>query len=376
MNEYDKYDNAVPAPVQEEEMEFDIGKMVRSLLSKWKLIALVTFIFGVIGIVAALTMERKWGVTMTLAPEVSGRSSALSSFTNMFGLGDLGLGGGGSDAMRITVFPEICKSTPFLAQLLNVEVSRYASPKEIADGAKVTPTTVFKHLKKEDQPKHKKKYYEAKAEYEQYYNDDVLDISRLTPNQSAAIKFLRNNISAAVDNKTGITTINVVFDDRRMVAQLADTVCNLLQQYVSDYRTKKAVADYNYYTELAEEAKSTLMKAQSAYAAAVDYNRSVILQSINSEKERLQNEVMVAQQIYSQMAQQREMAKAKIQESKPAYAVIQPATEPQLPMNSRKKVVLLWGFAGFFLICAWVVLAPEVKKFLFPEKEENEKEGE
>ena len=54
------------------------------------------------------------------------------------------------------------------------------------------------------------------------------------------------------------------------------------------------------------------------------------------------------------MAQQRELARAKIQEEKPVFVVVQPATKPQFPTNSRRKTVLLWGFAGFFLACLWV----------------------
>ena len=375
MNAYDKYeeDSVIPS---EEGGEIDFGELLRKLIAKWKIIAAVTCVFGIIGIIAALSMQRKWSVTMTLAPEVAGRNTTISSVSSLLGLGDISLGSN-SDAMRVTVFPEICKSTPFLARLFDVEVTPYRSPESIAEGAKAVPTTVFKHLIGEDniKVKHKEKYFEQKAEYDNYYDDSVVDFANLTPNQAGVVKALRSCISASVDNKTGITTINVVMDDRRMVTQLADTVCSLLQEYVTEYRTKKARADYEYYSLLADEAKERLVKAQGAYAAAVDFNRSVILQSVNSERERLQSEMNVAQQLYSQMSQQREMAKAKIQEVKPAYAVIQPATMPQHPMNSRKKTVLMWGFAGFFLACAGVLFIPELKKMLSPAKKEEEEEN-
>ena len=75
--------------------------------------------------------------------------------------------------------------------------------------------------------------------------------------------------------------------------------------------------------------------------------------SEQSEKQRLQQEVSLANQLYSQLSQQAEMAKAKIQEIKPMYAVIQPSTMPRYPLNSRKKTVIIWGFAGFLLGCLW-----------------------
>ena len=156
-----------------------------------------------------------------------------------------------------------------------------------------------------------------------------------------------------MDNKSGITTVNVTMSDPLIATQLADTVCRRLQEYVVQYRTQKAGVDYEYYKEMSAESYEKMVKAQAAYAASVDYDRSVILQSVNSEKQRLQQEASLAQQLYSQMKQQEELAKAKVQEMKPVYAIIQPATQPLRPSNSRAKTAIGWGFFGF--ICLTVV---------------------
>ena len=119
--------------------------------------------------------------------------------------------------------------------------------------------------------------------------------------------------------------------------------------------------------ELADDARRKLVKAQAAYAARVDYDRSVILQSVNSERQRLESEVQLASQIYSQMAQQRELAKAKIQEDKPVYAVMQPASVPLRASNSRAKVCIIFFFIGFLLSSVWVAFGED---FFFKAKEE------
>ena len=142
-----------------------------------------------------------------------------------------------------------------------------------------------------------------------------------------------------------------------------------------DYRTRKAKADYAYYVLLADEAKENLMKAQAAYAASVDYDRSVILQSANSEKDRLRGEMTLANQIYSQMSQQRELARAKIQEEKPAYAVVQPAVLPQRPVNSRMKRVLIWGFLGLLISLGWYGFGEDYMKKTLEEFKEKMQES-
>lgn len=352
----EEYQNNNPG-IQEasEELEIDWMGIFTKLLKHWKQIFLISFIFGVLGIVSALTMTRKYNVSMTLAPELVNRSnSSLSNITSMLGLGNATLSPS-TDAMNITLFPEICSSTPFLAALLDVPLTSYVSEKQQEEGVQPLHTTVYKHLTGEDKPKKglAKWLDSLKKEKEEKPYTGVVDATELPRKQANVVKALGKSISADVDKKTGVTTISVVMDDRMMAKQLADTVCTRLQVYVSEYRTKKAQADYEYYVMLAQEAREIQIKAQDAYARSVDYDRSVILQSAQSVKERLRADANLASDIYSQMAQQRELARAKIQEEKPVYAVVQPATLPQQAMNSRAKRVLIWGFIGLFLSLAW-----------------------
>lgn len=348
---------------EEEGMNIDWMAILRNLLRRWKFILLVTFIFSVLGVLAALTAHRKYQVTVTLAPEMQNRASGtMSALASM-------LGGGATlnsspDALNITLFPQISSSTPFLCSLLEVPVTPYVPQQQLVAGVVPDTTTVFAHVLGRDRvlsEKKARKRAEADAKY--LFDDSVINPEQLTPRQGRAVEILRASINTSVDNKTGVTTIVVTSDDRMIAKQLADTVTQRLQDFVIDYRTKKATADYNYYVELADEAHAKLVKAQAAYAARVDYDRSVILQSVNSERQRLEDEANLANQIYSQMAQQRELAKGKIQEMKPVYAVVQPATVPIRSVTSRAKICIIWFFVGFLLSCAWVAFGDIVIQF-------------
>ena len=358
----------------EEEDEIDIMAMLAKLLKKWKFIFLVTFIFSVLGVFAALKMKKEYTVTVTLAPELQNRSnSTVSAIASMMGMGGMSMNST-PDALNILLFPEISSSTPFLSSILPVEVTPFVAKKAELAGVRPDTVSVFEHLlgrDKELSERKKKKMEEADAKY--LYDDSKIDPTRLTPRQGAAVKALRLAINTTVDNKTGVTSISVVMDDKMIAKQVADTVCQRLQDFVIAYRTKKAEDDYNYYEEMAEEARLKLVKAQAAYASRVDYDRSVILQSVNSERERLQNEANLANQLYSQMVQQRELAKAKIQEVKPVYAVVQPASVPLRSSNSRAKVCMIWFAVGLILSCGWVLFGEDLwKKMAVAMKEQDE----
>ena len=49
----------------------------------------------------------------------------------------------------------------------------------------------------------------------------------------------------------------------------------------------------------------------------------------------------LAYQVYSQVAQQLQVARAKIQEEKPVFAVVEPATIPLEPSGTSRKTILL-----------------------------------
>ena len=352
----EEHQNHTPQIQEDDDLVIDWMGILSKLLKHWKQIVLIGFVFGVIGIISALTMKRYYNVSLTLAPEIQARNGGnLSSVAALLGLGGVQMGSS-TDAMSISLFPAICKSTPFLVSLLDVPLASYVSEGQLEQGVKPLQTTVYKHLSEEDVVKKglaKWRYERAQKKHPEKPYTGVSDPTELTRRQAKVVSALSQSIIADVDKKTGVTTVSVTMDDRMMAKQLADTVCSRLQAYVSDYRTKKATADYDFYSQLAEEARQNLVKAQAAYAASVDYDRSVILQSATAVKERLRNEAALANELYSQMVQQRELARARIQEERPVYAVVQPAVLPQRPINSRAKRVLIWGFIGGLLAVAW-----------------------
>ena len=68
----------------------------------------------------------------------------------------------------------------------------------------------------------------------------------------------------------------------------------------------------------------------------------------------------LAFQVYSQVAQQLQVARAKIQEEKPVFAVVEPATVPLQSSGTSRKVIVL-GFI-FLAVCVtggWELIGQE-----------------
>ena len=338
---------------QSTDKPFDWQGIVMKLWSGKKFIITVTGVFVALGLVAALTMTKVYTSKVTLVPELGKTSSSsLGSITSMLGLGGA-ISGTSSDAYNVTVYPEVVASTPFMTKLFDIHVS---DPEEGID------TTLIGYLTRE---KFSLTGMIIKPILSIFSTDSVetpqkVDVFRLTKKQARVVDVLNKSIVAEVDKKSGETTINVTMDNPVVAAIVADTVCRNLKEYITEYRTRKAREDLANYQKIADESYHAYQKASRAYAYYQDHNRGLILNAAISEGTRLQNEVNIASQVYSQMKLQAEAARGKLIDEKPVFAVIQPASVPLLPDNSRKKILLIWTFIGFALSCGWVVFQDRV----------------
>ena len=92
----------------------------------------------------------------------------------------------------------------------------------------------------------------------------------------------------------------------------------------------------------------------------MDTHDNLILQSVRAEQERLQNDMSLAYQVYSQVANQLQVARAKVQEEKPVFAVVEPAVIPQESSGTSKKTyVTLFVFFFVAVVCGWKLFAEE-----------------
>ena len=93
----------------------------------------------------------------------------------------------------------------------------------------------------------------------------------------------------------------------------------------------------------------------------MDSHDNIILQSVRTEQERLQNDMSLAYQVYSQVASQLQVARAKVQEEKPVFAVIEPAVVPLYPSGvSRKAYVLTFAFLSVCIVIFWKLFGENI----------------
>lgn len=350
MTENKNYQHPDVQDPENDELEIDWMEILRKIIAIRKTLYKAAGVGVVLGIIIALSIPKQYTVTVTLSPEMSGdkANGGLASPASSF------LGGGATsssnDALNVTLAPNIVASTPFVLDLFDTRV-------QTLDGE--LDTTLVAYLDEQKQPWWG--YIKAapgmaigaiKSLFTKKTNSLPKGINpfQLTEKEAAKVTGIKQAVIAEVDKKTAMTTITVTLQDPKVSAIVADSVVAKLQQYIIDYRIKKAKEDCAYLEELYKERQQEYYQAQSKYAHYFDSNRNIAFQSVRAEQERLQNDMNLAYQVYSQVAQQLQIARAKIQEEKPVFAVVEPATVPLQPSGTSRKVILL-GIT-FLVVCS------------------------
>lgn len=77
----------------------------------------------------------------------------------------------------------------------------------------------------------------------------------LSKKQDDVASAIRKNITINIDKKTAVITISTEAQDPLICKTIADSVKERLQVYITNYRTRKARVDEQYYKTLMTEAK-------------------------------------------------------------------------------------------------------------------------
>ena len=341
----------------DEEIEIDLMDLLRKVIGIRKKIYKAAGIGLIIGVIVAISIPKQYTVEVTLSPEMgNNKGGGLSGLAASF----LGSGvsmGDGTDALNASLSADIVSSTPFLLELFNMKVPVSGS-EEIS---------LSSYLDEESSPWWSYvigfpgmviggvKSLFIEDEDESIFSDKASQGTiELSKKESQKIESLKKKIVASVDKKTSMTSVTATFQDSKVAAVVADSVVKKLQEYIIDYRTSKSKEDCLYLERLFKERQQEYYEAQRKYADYMDSHDNIILQSVRAERERLQNDMSLAYQVYSQVANQLQVARAKVQEEKPVFAVVEPAVVPLYPSGTSRKVyVLVFVFRSVCIVISW-----------------------
>ena len=327
----------------------------------WKLFKDNIKVFGIVWVAAAawalmigFSTPKTFKSEVKLAPEsASGGLGALGSIGSMMGLklGDIKT----EDAIIPFLYPDVVSSPDFLLGILDIPVTTGdGSVKNVDYKTYLTKycdgawwDVVFLKLGKLFSFKKKSSGLETGA--------DESHVTVLSYDDEQILKLLQNSVLCTIDKKTDVITISVIDQDRYVAATMVDSVSSRLQNFITDYRTKKARTNAAHLQKLYDEALVEYQKSQKEYADFSDSHTGTVLNEYKVKIDDLENKVQMNYTMVSQLMLQLRTAQAKIQERTPVYTEVQAPYVPYKHIAPKKlTILLLYLFFATFGCFVWL----------------------
>lgn len=323
----------------------DLGKVFRTLWDKRRRFYKVWVITFVLSCIWILPQPRYYTCEVKLAPEMSGDelgSGRLASIASSFGIN---MGSSSSqDAIYPELYPELFESPEFIVGLYGVQVT--TKDHELT-------TDYFTYMKK-----HQKKnpltwpfiwtrskissLFETKDTTPQGSGKGDINPFMMNRKDFILMQKISQNFLCIVDSKTSVITIKVTDQDPLICATMTDSVKVHLQDFIIRYRTSKAAEDVVHYRLMRDSAEAEYDASMQAYSHFCDAHNDIILQSFQSERDKLESELALKQNSLAAMETQLQSAKVKLQEETPAFTTLKSTTVPVKPAGPKRM---------FFVLC-------------------------
>lgn len=319
-------------------------RLIVKKIKEHKLLYFVTLLVAfVLSVYIILCVPRYYTTDIKLAPEVESSSSsgAIGSLASSLGFDMSQLKS--SDAITPLLYPELMEDNKFIVDLFSIQI-------QTIDGKRYSYFDYLANRQKEPW------WSTILGKKEGPLKVDIKSPYYLNKMQDKVVEAIRSNISLKVDSKDGVITIATTAQDPLTCKILADSVSNVLKRHITAYRTDKARKDVAYYKQLVGEAKASYERSRQIYASYSDANQDVILQSVQSKIEDLENDMQLKFNTYSNAKNQYDAARAKLQEKTPVFTVLKGASVPIKPAGPKRMIfVLVMELLTSIILTIWVL---------------------
>lgn len=327
----------------------DLRLIVRRII-KEKILFLITIpLIMVLSILYIWNEPRYYTTDTKLAPEInnSGNTGTIGSLASSLGIDMSQMKS--ADAITPMLYPNLMEDNKFVVELFNIPITTTRGKQY----------TYFDYL-----ANHQKKSWIGRllSKKQKPITLDTISPYHLTKAQADVAEIIRKNVSLKVDTKDGVITITTTSQDPLISKTIADSLRTKLKEFITTYRTDKARKDVAYYKRLTQEALDDYEKARKEYAEFSDANQDVILQSIQSKTEDLENDMQLKYNTYSAAKNQYDAAKAKLQETIPVFTIIKGAQVPIKPAGPKRVIFVLVVFIITNMILTLIALRKDIKK--------------
>lgn len=177
-------------------------------------------------------------------------------------------------------------------------------------------------------------------------------------NMAEAVTLLRSQLSASVEPKTGIVTVNLELDDPQLVSDVLNRIVAEVDRFMRDKRKGNASEQLAWIGTRLKDVKEELREAEETLKGFRERNRRVLdSPQLLMEQERLAREVTIKSTMFVELKKQEEIARIEEIKNVTIVNVLDPARPPVKKSGPRRVINTILAFLlGALAVSTLVVL--------------------
>tara|TARA_B100001175_G_scaffold166508_1_gene141163 strand:- start:1415 stop:2407 length:993 start_codon:yes stop_codon:yes gene_type:complete len=319
--------------------EIDLIELLKTVWSGRKQIIIISFVFVLIGVAAALLSPVVYSSSTTFinSQTESSSSSGISGVASLVGI-NLGGMSSGSE-IPPTMYPQLGESIEFKRDLLNSHIDE----KE--------------QIKLEDFLANYNDIEKSVTE-----NNNKLFISEY---EDKLFNVLNDVISISVNLKDRFVTISANMSESEYVANTCINAREILQETVINSRIKSAKQRLEYSEKQLISKRIEFEEVQNKLAYFNDSNLNLVTSTVINERKKLEAEFQIINAVMIELSKQVEQRKLQVSEDTPVFSIIKEASMPvKRSSPKRTQMVLIFGFIGFVVSISYTLFKSPIAQIL------------
>ena len=311
--------------------EINLIELLKTIWRGKKTIIVVSFVFAVIGVGAALLSPVIYSSSTTFltSNSESTSSSGLGGVASLVGINLGGLSSG--NEIPASMYPQIGESIGFKRALLKSFIDENKQVK--LDDFLINQYGIEKTLNTQN----KSKSFISKSE------DDLFNI-------------LNKIISINVNQRDGFITISANMPESEFAANTCINAREILQKIVINNKIKSAKQKLEFSEGQLRSKRVEFEQIQNKLSYFNDSNLNIVTSSVINEREKLEADFQIINAVMVELSKQVEQRKLQVSENTPVFSVIKEANMPvRRSSPKRAQMVLIFGFMGLAVSILYVI---------------------
>jgi len=349
----------------ESEDQIDIVALLAKVWAARKFIGIALVVFGVLGIIVALTTPNQYTASSMFTPNSSKASSGTGGLKGLASLAGINLGSmdQGSNEISPMLYDKIMQSATFKKKLLEMPLQNVGEATNLKTYLELNTSSSILGTVKEYTIGLPSKLFGSKNTNAQ--SPQIEGVEFVTQEDFGYFKMIDELLSININDKDGYIEISAKSTSPEIAAQLTKNGIALLQAEIIKIKTKSSLELLAYLEAQFAEKQRDLTKAQNNLSNFKDSNFSVARSGFSNTQTRLETELQTATAVFQNVVTQLEQVKLQVAKDTPVFSIVKPVVLPNEKSDPKRSViVVVWLFLGLVLSIGFVLAKEPVQTIL------------